>query len=272
MSDRIYKIFFTLGLTLILVWGCTEKINIELIEADRKLVIEGTITNEIKAHEVRLTKSSGYYDNERPEPVQGAKVTIQDFNNMYELVEVLPGIYQTFPDVRGDPGSTYTLIVEVENEKYIAVSKMPWTPLLDSIKFYEDDIDPNVIYIGLFAPENPIPGNNYYFNVYKDDILLSNDLTKRTYVNDDLINGRYLFGLKVHTIKAQLGNRITLEVGSISKEYFKYCLAIIRETAYADSPFEAAPGNINGNISNGAFGYFSAHSIVRKTKIYQRKE
>lgn len=260
-----------MGLTLTLVWGCTEKINIDLNESDIMLVVEGSITNVYKPHLITLTKSSSYFISEIPEPVTGATVTIQDSRNIYNLREAEPGVYHT-QNIRGYPGKTYILTIKINGQIYTASSKMPQTPVIDSIKFYLDENDPQLFYIGLFAQENPEPGDHYFWSVYKEMRLISDNVTKLVIANDDLINGSYLNGMRVQSLKAREGNRITLEMASITEEYYKYCLGIIRETVYADSPFETAPANIKGNISNNAIGFFTAYSVTHITRVLTIKE
>ena len=236
------------------------------------LVVEGSITNFQKPHAIKITKSSSYFISEPPETVTGAIVTIQDPYNIYNLTEAEPGVYYTDFNVRGFPGKTYILTINVNGQIYTASSKMPQTPVIDSIKFYLDEEDPQLFYIGLFAQENPEPGDHYFWSVYKEMRLISDNVTKLVIANDDLINGSYLNGMRVQSLKAREGNRITLEMASITEEYYKYCLGIIRETAYADSPFETAPANVSGNISNNAIGFFTAYSVTHITRVLTIKE
>ena len=80
------KLLFHITL-LLLFFSCEEKIdfNVESQETIR-LVVEGMITNEIKAHQVRLSLPVRNL-NENPQPVSGAFVAITDHKNTFILEE-----------------------------------------------------------------------------------------------------------------------------------------------------------------------------------------
>jgi hypothetical protein len=258
--------YFPISLAILFLCGCTEKIDIDLFESPVNLVIEGYVTNEVTQHSVILSWSSPYFNDSPPEMVRGATVTLEDSSTRYTLFENSPGIYLTDAFFAGIPGNSYTLTVTVDGKTYTAISEMPSVQPIDSIAFYESETKEKVYDIGLFAQEPPEPGDHYFWRVYKDFVLMSKNITQLEFANDDLINGNYLNGIRVQSVEARAGNRITLEMASITEEYYEYCLAIIKETLYADGPFESAPASITGNISNGALGFFTAYSLTRRSR------
>lgn len=258
--------YFLIITFLFFLCGCTEKIDVDLFESPVKLVVEGYVTSEVKQHSVLLSRSSPYFSDLPPEMVSGATVTIEDSSTLYTLYENAPGIYLTYAVFAGIPGSSYTLTISVDGETYSATSVMPSVQPIDSIMFYRSETNEKVYEIGLFTQEPSTPGDHYFWKVYKDFILMSKNITQLEFANDDLINGNYLSGIRVQSVEAKPGNRITLEMASITEEYYEYCLAIIKETLYADGPFESAPASITGNISNGALGFFTAYSLTRRSR------
>lgn len=258
--------YFVIITILLMLCSCTEKIDVDLFESPVKLVVEGYVTNELRQHTVVLSRSSPYYSYTPPEMVSGATVTIEDTSALYSLYEVTPGFYVTNEAFAGSPGNLYTLTIQVDGEIYSATSSMPSVQPIDSISFYKSETQEWVYEIGLWTQEPPEPGHHYFWKVYKDFVLMSKNITQLEFASDDLINGNYLSGLKVQTVKARAENRITLEMASITEEYYEYCLAIIKETLYSDGPFESAPASITGNISNGALGFFTAYSLTRKSR------
>jgi hypothetical protein len=258
--------YFPISLAILFLCGCTEKIDIDLFESPVNLVVEGYVTDEVKRHSVILSRSSPYFNDSPPEMVSGAAVIIEDSSTLYTLSENSPGIYLTDAFFAGIPGNSYTLIVTVDGETYTATSAMPSVQPIDSIAFYKSETQERVYEIGLWTQEPSEPGNHYFWRVYKDFVLMSKNITQLEFANDDLINGNYLSGVRVQSVEARAENRITLEMASITEEYYEYCLAIIKETLYADGPFESAPASITGNISNGALGFFTAYSLTRKSR------
>ena len=251
---------------LFFLCGCTEKIDVDLFESPTTLVVEGYVTSDIRQHSVVLSKSSPYFTYLPPEMVSGATVTIEDSSTLYTLYENVPGEYLTGAVFAGNPGSSYTLTILLDGETYTATSVMPSVQPIDSIGFFTNETREGVYDIGLWTQEPSSPGDFYFWKVYKNLTLVSKNITQLEFANDDLINGNYLNGLRVQSVEARPGSRITLEMASITEEYYEYCLAIIKETLYADGPFESAPASITGNISNGALGFFTAYSLTRKSR------
>ena len=107
-------------------FSCQEKIEWELsMSNDVRLVVEGKITNEQRAHLVRLSVPV-YEINGRPEPVSGANVVISDGDTIFQLTEdpEQPGSYYTDPDVRGVVNRTYRLGIEVGDYQFAGIASM----------------------------------------------------------------------------------------------------------------------------------------------------
>ena len=252
-------------LALFVLGSCTEKIELDLDNTTPEIIIEGSISNYLDNHRVTITKSQDYYNINLPETVENAEVQIISQQDTFYLFEVGEGVYIT-GYIRGIPGNTYTLVVNTENHIFTAQSTMPPEPVIDSIKFEQNEDEFRVFDVLLYTQEPP-EDNYYYWGLMKDRYPITTSLDELRFANDDLINGNYLSGLKVHAIEAKPGSRVTLIMASIPKDYFNYCLSILKETKYSDSPFEPAPANPETNIKGGAFGFFHAYSETRKTRI-----
>jgi hypothetical protein len=238
--------------------SCTEKVDLELDDIESRLVIEAALSNTTGYQFIRITRSGSYFDATRAEPVSGAEITITDGSNTFDYRESSAGRYFSVDEIAGVPGTTYYLEARIEGETYTATSTMPPAPVIDSIKFELDEEEQNYYFVKVYSQEDPRPGNYYFWGVYLDNIYMTNSILKLYFASDNLINGSYLNGLKVQILKARRGNWVTLQMASITKEFYNYCIAIMRETLYTEDPFQAAPANIQGNISNGAFGFFQA--------------
>ena len=76
MAKSKLHIGFLLGLAL-LATACTEEITMDMPEGRKRPVVEGSITDEFKRHEVILSYSSEMYDTDDPEMISGAEVYVR---------------------------------------------------------------------------------------------------------------------------------------------------------------------------------------------------
>ncbi len=266
----------------ILAYACTEKMDIQLDETYTRLVVEGRLSTDTTVHSVRLTKSSSYFYNQAPPVVSNAIVSISDGITTIDLLEnpSKPGLYETAPGVYGKIGSTYKLLiknVDINNdgvlEQYEASSTIYPINQVDSIatKYYTDFESWEVkCYV-----QDPPTEDYYLFNIYKNNVLMTDTLSEPLVVDDKLYNGNYTNGIGVGYLRdrksgerAVVGDSICLEIWRIDKEFFRF-ITEFQDAVRKQTPlFSGPPANVKGNVSNGAIGYFTAYSISRAyTKI-----
>lgn len=263
------------------MYSCTEKMDIQLEDAHTRLVVEAKLSTDTTIHTLKLTKTSGYFSNSTPLPVTGALVTISNGNQVITLTENIskPGIYETPPNTFGIVGKTYNLLIkniDIDNdgnkEEYSSVSTIYPINNLDSIGTrYYSDFEIWEIQCYVLDP----PTEDYYlFNVYKNNILMTDTISEPFVVDDKLYNGNYTNGIGVGYLrdrklgeKANIGDSVMLEVWRIDKNFYKFMMQL-RETVQPQTPlFSGPPANVKGNISNGAIGYFAAYSVSRARNV-----
>lgn len=262
-------IFYLLILTL-LFSGCEKVIDVDLNDADPHFVIEGNLSNNLNAAEVRISMTSSYFDTLPSEKVSGAVVTVEsDLDDKYIFNETENGIYKT-KTVWYREGSTYKLLVESNGEIYEATSKLNPPVNIDSVKFYYEN--------------SPFFESGYYINVYLFDPPGIKNFYRIKYLKngepqnsiEDLIlfNDRYVDGnpIEVNLFNQpfELNDTITLHLISLDEGPYEY-LRTFQEMVNSN-PGSAAPANPNSNLSNEALGYFSAWSSVKKTVIIKMEE
>jgi len=277
---KIFKIISFISLTFI-IFSCTEKMDIKLEDTYTRLVVEAKLSTDTTVHIVKLTKTSGYFSNSAPLPVSGALVTISDGSQIITLTENLskPGIYETPPNTYGKVGKTYELLiknVDIDNdgnkEEYTSKSTIYPINQVDSIGTrYYDDYEIWEIQCYVLDP----PTEDYYlFNIYKNNVLITDTISEPLVVDDKLYNGNYTNGIGVGYLrdrrlgeKANIGDSVMLEVWRIDKSFYKFMMQL-RETVRPQTPlFSGPPANVKGNISNGAIGYFTAYSVSRARNV-----
>lgn len=114
MAKRKIHIGLLIGLVL-LTASCTEDIIMDVPEGKKVPVVEGSITNEYKRHEVILSYSSELYNTEGTEMISGAEVYVTSKNDTiwYYEQEDKPGHYLT-DSVAGKKNQWYYLTIKVE--------------------------------------------------------------------------------------------------------------------------------------------------------------
>lgn len=286
MKNISYLIIF---LSLI-VFGCTERYEVELDGSYPRLVVDGTITTDTTAHLVRLAKSAAYFSNKPLEPVTGAVVTISDGTTTYALQESTnkPGDYYTDPTVYGIPGKTYTLDiknVDINNdntiESYTGSCILKPSNHLDSIqidfihKFYQDNYQ-----VAIFGQD---PGESRDIYMYKIKIngkLITDTITEASFADDEFFNGSYAFYQPVYYLTPtktdellKQGDTIILEQYGVTKAYNDFVMDIMNESHGAD-PFGGQPANIATNIENKdmSYGFFAAFSVSRIMYIVKKED
>ncbi|MBI9054300.1 MAG: DUF4249 domain-containing protein [Bacteroidales bacterium] len=279
------KITYIILILIIITSACTESYNPELKSGYTRLVVEGSISNEIKAHQVTLTKTADYFSNTSAPRVTGATVSITDGENIFNLAEVSSGLYET-DLIAGEVGKTYTLSIDIDGELYEASCYMNLCPPIDSINFgYYDlsayDIIDSSITVLLNALEPETPDNYYLWNIYRNGVLETDTLNERRFSDDLFINGYYMENVEVGWIeKAEVGDTIDLETQSITKEYYDYLYQVLSITDWDMGPFGGPPANPNGNIieltpndnkNDDPLGFFLAYSNYIITDTIPKK-
>ena len=268
------KFVIFIPIIYLLISACTEIIDMDLNSTDNnRLVVEGTITDELKIHQVKLTRTSDYFVNQPASPELGALITISNEDTLFNLIDVdNNGIYITDKEIAGVAGKTYLLNIQLGNgEVYTAESYLKPILPMDSIKYEyrksDNPFDEYLFYhINIFVQEPPTTGDFYQWELYIDGIHESDTLRKKSFVSDEFVNGSYIANWPVYIIEeSKIINDtsvVKLQLLSISKEEYDFKLAILLETDFSGAGFSGPPANIPSNVSNGALGFFSASAVT----------
>ncbi len=267
-----------------ILYSCTEKMDIELDDTYTRLVVEGRFSTDTTIHQVRLTETSSYFYNDVAPPVRGATVTISDEADTITLTEsiVHPGIYETPANTYGVIGKNYQLLikdVDIDNngttEEYSASSTIYPVNTIDSIEMeYDEFFDAWEVKIYVLDP----PTEDYYlFNIYKNNVLITDTLTEPLVVDDKFYNGNYTNGIGVGYLsdkkpeeKAFPGDTIELEMWRINKDFYEFVRELEEATRPSTPLFSGPAANVKGNINNGAVGYFATYSISRAKGVIKK--
>ena len=256
------------GLMLLSGYACKKVIQVDLKNAVSQIVIEGEVTNRSGPYQVQITRTVDFSSDNTFPAVSGATVQVTDSSTGHTtaFLESSPGVYTT-TQFTGVPKHIYNLLVIVEGQEYRATSTMPLPVPLDSVTFarktdFSNKKDINAV---VNFQDPPGLGNYYQFTEYRNgklipDIFVFEDrLSDARYIEQPLFNdSTYL----------QNGDTILLKMYCIDKNMYNYFNTLIQVTG--NNNFQSAtPANPITNISNGALGYFSAHTMTQeKLEVY----
>ncbi len=146
---------------------CVEEFEPETITFESALVVEATITDEVKTQEIYLSRTFAF-EEDGPESETSATVGVtDDQGSSFAFVESEPGIYRSVAEFGAITGRDYTLNITTSDGRGYSSSAMelPPTTELDSI-YAERIVDSNgvdgiAIYADSFDQTNS--SNNYRY-------------------------------------------------------------------------------------------------------------
>jgi hypothetical protein len=258
------------------LFSCTERIDIELKENFRRIVVDGGISTDTMAHVVKLTTTTNYFYNEEPPVVSEAMVYLDNGREKILLVE-LPagsGLYQTPENYFGVPGESYLLEINLkepigEKDFFSAQSSLPETVLsIDSIGLeYESVFE--IWFVKLYALDPPTR-DFYRIDLEVNDLMISDTASRAQVTDDRFFNGNNTNGLTVSILRKDeiaIGDTVTLILSSITEEYYKYFMQLQMESGYSSPLFSGPPANVTSNVNEGGLGFFAAMGRARQTII-----
>jgi hypothetical protein len=291
MMKKIAEIVrFACVAALVILSGCTEYISLNLGSSKPVLVVDGVLTTDSVNNYVRLSLSSGFFENNQTPRVSNALVKVTDGDGTIFLKESpsVRGLYLFPRGYAGVEGQTYRLSVEEvdidgygKDGVYEAVSTMPLKHHIDSVGYIYDrgDKEWRVLYYG---KDNPDVADYYMFLVAKNDSLITDQYSEVILTDDELFNGNDFKGVMVQVIREENsegepmvtvmpGDFIELFVCGVTSSCYDYINALKSETGFNNPVFGGPPANLKGNISNGALGFFNTYSIVSaRTKVLKK--
>ena len=248
--------------------ACKKVISVDLNNAASQMVIEGEVTNLPGPYQVRISRTVNFSASNTYPPVTGAIVKITDSTTgrTFQLNEVDSGRYVTSA-FNGVPKHIYNLVVTTGGQQYKATSTMPGTVALDSVTFAQNtDFNNKKDINAVVNFRDPVGLGNYY----QFTEMVNGRLVPNIFVFEDrLSDGKYIQQpLFNDSSYLQKGDTLLVNMYCIDKGVYNYFFTLINVTG--NNNFQTAtPANPNGNFSNGALGYFSAHTVNRlQLRVY----
>ena len=243
--------------------SCKKVIQVDINDAAAHIVIQGEVTDMPGPYKVYITKTVNFSATNNFPPVSGAIVTITDNKGMNDsLTETAPGEYNTHASWQGKPGNSYTINVMSSGKTYTATSVMPQPVPLDSITFQKNAFSGKTTISVVPNFQDPSGIANYYqFAEMINGIRLS----KIYLIDDRLSDGKYIHQVLFdNSVDINTGDVVRLSMYSIDANVYHYLDQMLQ---ISNSALSVTPANPDTNFSNGALGYFSAHTVASKQAI-----
>lgn len=267
------KNIFLIIVSLFLVTSCEKEINLDLADQSGQIVIEGNVTDQAGPYFVKITKSVAFTAANQYPAVENAQVVLSDNTGQTETLQYVGnGTYQTSAFV-GQSGRIYTLKINAEGKQYTAQSTMPEAVSFDGLEQDSFKVGSQISYtlLPLFTDPSPL-GNRYLF------VYTVNNNPKKFFsefsdnINNGLPNQRPLIlpndDTNADDIKVVVGDTIHVEMQCIDDPVFTFYSALLQLSGGGPGG-GVTPANPPSNITNGALGYFSAHTVRVKSIVIQ---
>jgi len=264
---------------LIIAFSCTKDIEIELPEAEEKIVVEGWIEQN-QYPIVVLTTNSPYFDKFDSTALMDmfiteAKVIVSDGTTTEHLAFTInfqnlenadwPMVYFVGDTLKGEIGKTYTLSIEAEGKTLTAFTTIPQIIESDSLWFKVDEGQDSLGYLwGLYSDD---PNTNSYFRFFTKRLGRDNVYTP-TYgsiVEDKFFSGDTLEFSLVRGIGSytaadaydddelgyyKIGDTVVFRLTTIDQAHYNFWRTAEQEIMMGQNPF-SSPVQIRSNIEGG---------------------
>lgn len=257
--------------SLVFFTSCEKEIDLDLEDKSGNIVIEANITDQSGPYYVRITKSVAFTEENQYPPISDAIVIISDNTGQIDTLQYeTDGRYKT-TNLIGVPGRTYTLQITAQGVNYTAQSTMPQPVNLDDLTQDSFSIGGETNYNILPVFTDPLPlGNRYLFSVSVNAETYKTFQTISDNIDNGLVNQRTLMvTTEDDDDEIVVGDTVHIEMQCIDSDVYTYYTALIQISGDSGPGGSVTPANPPSNISNGALGYFSAHTTTVGSIVIQ---
>ncbi|GAA4778982.1 hypothetical protein GCM10023231_02040 [Olivibacter ginsenosidimutans] len=258
----------TVSICLFSLFACEKEIDLDLKGTEQKYVIEAVLTDQEGGCRVLISKTKDFKEDNSRIQVSDALVTINDDTQTYHLTETSTGVYE-LASLKGVTHKTYQLNVQIGDEIFTAHATMPARVNMDSLYIAEEFVYDKTYKLPTVDFIDPAQETNQYRFV----IYVNNQKKKQLFpINDDLSDGRAnSIRLYLHVgedednpenKRIESGDLLKVEMLTIDLPVYKYFFSL-QNSATGENQ-SATPANPVSNITGGALGYFSAHTLQSK--------
>lgn len=237
-------------LFMLLLFRCEEVSDQGLdIRNESLLVVDGGITNEFTNQEIKLSLT--FEDvGQQPPPVTDAFVVVNDgeINHFFTHDEDRPGTYQN-NTLTALFGKAYVLFIEYEGKEYFAVAASEVGTSLPPL-LVEETEDGTLEYIH----SETVPSMTLVDATWEED---GEVISKEAFFYTlDVVDITQTFAPEKDPFTFPKGSTLFRKKYSLTPSHQNFLRSFLSEVDWRGGVFDAAPGNVLTNLSEGAVGYF----------------
>ncbi|WP_055436682.1 DUF4249 domain-containing protein [Lacinutrix algicola] len=164
-NKSIYRYFILFG--LIISFSCREEIALETNVFESTIVVEATITNELKIQEINISKT---YFLESAEQVleNNATVYIEDnLQNVFTFTQNTEGVYISNTEFKAEPDRDYILHITTANGKNYQSITTTLTPEAQITNMYPEVVDNETVTV--FIDVDGTENNTKYYRYHWEE-------------------------------------------------------------------------------------------------------
>ena len=257
---------FTILFSVMTLLSCEKDIDLDYHQVDPLYVIEASISNE--GTNVRISHTNNMDDNNGISDVTGTKVTLSDDKgNKWDIPYTRNGFHR-MPSLKGVPGTTYYIDVEIEGKHYTSTSTMQRAPKMNSFRFVWMKVGSERICFGdLKIQDIPNEDSWYYMHIYR------NGVGHRWAVMRDEQNPnkelQQLFSF-FHDGKTQEknqlndGDELKILIRAIDQRSYDYLYSMQLMDNTGTNPMQ--------NFTGGCLGYFTAYNQITVYRTFYKED
>lgn len=259
--------------------GCDIPIDLDIQQTPPQMTIEALVTDRPGKQFVRLTLSTGFYDESGAVGITDAVVTLRDdlgsnvsFIHYTGTDTDSVGLYLPPAGYAGQIGRTYTLTIQTQSRVFEATDKLTRVTSIDSLayrpnRFVQDDppLDGKIYELLIYAKEPQDTKDYYMVKYYRNDSLTYNGDTD-VYVLDDYGVGESIDGIP-STVLFAIDDKAGLEMYSLSRDGFLFYNDLVTIMNSDGGMFSPPPANPRTNFSGGALGFFQVSAVSSREVV-----
>ena len=244
--------------------ACEKVIELELNEAEQRIVVEAVLKDSPGNNYILLSKTSAVYTDQTFDKISGADVRVKDMNgNEFVFPEDpgIPGRYHN-PIFAVLPENDYALTIVAEGETITSTCHSFAKPVIDSLVYYPSPFSvvtgDTVYMVDYYSVDNVNEVNHYRVRIW----INGEEIREFLYIgNDDFING-VSYNAPFFGADAEPGDHILVELITLDKANYTYLY-----TMQSNESNSTAPANPTSNLEGNAIGYFGAFSTDTMTIV-----
>lgn len=290
IKNPIYFIATLLGLSLVLS-SCEDPIKVDNKFVEKEIVVDAWITNDGSDQTITLTYSQDYFDASPYEAIAEASVVVKNGDKTLNFENQGEGKFVYSGEKIGATGDEVSLHIQVGDAQIEARTTINRVPKTDSIAIIEEPKNSGEgvdLFAELFARDFVGVGDTYSIKTWKNDTLLLRPREIIVVYDCTFDAGSGLDGLNFikplrnginarnedgRPIPYNKGDKIYVELHSISNDAFGFLQSVAEQAANGDNTIFAIPiNNSDGNVfikgsKKRVLGFFNVANVssIQKT-------